>query len=45
MLKKITILTTNYLPPSFKYDEKEIPRNQNRKVKIIGDKKTLILKI
>lgn len=28
--KKITILTTNYLPPSFKYDEKEIPRNQNR---------------
>jgi DNA replication protein DnaC len=24
--KKITILTTNYLPQQFKYDEKEIPR-------------------
>nr|BFD31105.1 hypothetical protein GTC16762_07230 [Pigmentibacter ruber] len=28
--RKVTILTTNYLPPMYKYEEKEIPRNPNR---------------
>jgi DNA replication protein DnaC len=30
--RKITILTTNYLPQSYKYEDKEIPRTMNKEV-------------
>lgn len=30
--RKITILTTNYLPPAFKYEEKELPRIPSRDI-------------
>ena len=30
--RKITILTTNYLPPNYKYDDKDIPRTINKEV-------------
>lgn len=30
--KKITIITTNYLPQNYKYDEKDIPRSNNKEI-------------
>jgi DNA replication protein DnaC len=30
--RKITILTTNYLPQNYKYEDKEIPRTMNKEV-------------
>ncbi|APJ04643.1 ATP-binding protein [Silvanigrella aquatica] len=30
--KKITVITTNYLPKSYKYDDKDIPRTLNKEV-------------